>query len=56
LEDRKELDRMIIEHEIKLRYIEKELKELKTSLKRIEYILLSMLISTLTSLIVSVVK
>jgi hypothetical protein len=56
LEGRKELDRLIIEHEVKLRYIEKELKELKTSLKRIEYILLSMLISIITSLIVSVMK
>ena len=56
MDDRKELDRLIIEHEIKLRYIEKELKELRTSLKRIEYLLLSMLISILTSLIVSVIK
>ena len=54
--DQRDLDRLIIEHEIKLRYIERELKELKASLRRIEYILLSMLISILTSLIVSVIK
>lgn len=56
MDNRKELDRMIIEHEVKLKYIEKELKELKISLKRIEYILLGMLISIITSLIVSVLK
>jgi hypothetical protein len=56
LVDQKELDRLIIEHEIKLRYIEKELKELRNALKRIEYILLSMLISIVTSLLVSVIK
>jgi hypothetical protein len=52
----RELDRLVIEHEVKLKYIEKELKELRTSLKRIEYLLLGMLISIITSLIVSVVK
>jgi len=52
----RELDKLVIEHEVKLKYIEKELKELKSSLKRIEYILLSMLISIITSLIVSVIK
>jgi len=56
LEDMRELDKLVIEHEVKLKYIEKELKELKSSLKRIEYILLSMLISIITSLIVSVIK
>ena len=56
MEDPRDLDRLIIEHEIKLRYIEKELKELRNALKRIEYILLSMLISIVTSLLVSVIK
>jgi hypothetical protein len=56
LEGRKELDKLVIEHEVKIHYIEKELKELRTSLKRIEYLLLSMLISIITSIIVGAMK
>jgi hypothetical protein len=56
MDDRRELDRMIVEHEVKLRYIERELRELRNALKRIEHILLGMLISILTSLLVNMVK
>jgi lipopolysaccharide/colanic/teichoic acid biosynthesis glycosyltransferase len=56
LVDQRDLDRLVVEHEVKLRYMEKELRELRNALKRIEYILLSMLISIITSLLVSVMK
>jgi hypothetical protein len=56
LDDTRKLDKLVIEHEVKIHYIEKELKELRTSLKRIEYLLLSMLISIITSIIVGAMK